>query len=128
MKIELSLTPPPADIEPGKFRFFIKMNYAMFPEMKEQEFKDEEEKYMFNEYIELEPERDENGQIVVDSIGVAEYRFEMDLPYGSYQPQVYVPVVRNSESNDGSGEYQELPQQYLVYFRDYCTPKPISRE
>lgn len=35
MRIELSLTPPPADIEPGKYRFFIKLNYAMFPEMKE---------------------------------------------------------------------------------------------
>ena len=84
MKIELSLTPPPADIEPGKYRFFVKLNYAMFPEMKEQEYKDEEDKYVFNDYIELEPEKDENGQIVLDSLGVAEYRFEMDLPYGSY--------------------------------------------
>lgn len=61
MKIELSLTPPPADIEPGKYRFFVKLNYAMFPEMKEQEYKDEEDKYVFNDYIELEPEKEENG-------------------------------------------------------------------
>ena len=62
MKLELSLTPPPADVEPGKYRFFVKIGYQMFPEMKEQEFRDEEEKYnQFNEYIELQAERDYNN-------------------------------------------------------------------
>ena len=89
MKIELSLTPPPSDVEPGKFRFFTKLNYAMFPEMKEQEFRDEEEKYQFNDYMELLADRDYNGQIIVDGLGVAEYRLELDLPYGNYSPQLY---------------------------------------
>jgi len=41
---------------------------------------------------------------------------------------VYVLDVRAADSSDGNGEYTDLPQQYMVYFRDYCTPKPISRE
>ena len=129
MKVELSLTPPPADVEPGKFRFFVKIGYQMFPEMKEQEFRDEEEKYnAVNEYIELQAERDYNNQIIVDSLGVAEYRLEMDLPYGNYQPQVFWQDVRAAEANDGGGEYQMVPTPMMDFFFNNCTPEPVSRE
>jgi len=36
MKIELSFTPPPEEIPPGKFKFLVKLNYEMFPEMIEE--------------------------------------------------------------------------------------------
>lgn len=92
MKIELSFVPPPSDVPPGTLKFYTKLNYTMFPEMKEGEFAGEEEKYskipekelvnapieakcFRNEFIELETYTDDNG--------VVDYHLEVDLPYGS---------------------------------------------
>ena len=36
MKVALSFTPTPDIVQPGKFQLFAKLNYSMFPEMKEE--------------------------------------------------------------------------------------------
>ena len=97
MKVELSFTPPPADVTPGTVIFFAKINYAMFPEMKEGEFKDEEEKYMYNDFIPLESETDESG--------VVDYYLELELPYGTYSPQIFLKEINAKDaSGDGSSD------------------------
>jgi len=55
MKVELSFTPPPHDVPGGKFKFFAKVNYQMFPEMLE-EFKQEDPEIMkySTQFIEME--------------------------------------------------------------------------
>lgn len=113
MKIELSFVPPPADVTPGSVKFSAKLNYAMFPEMQEGEFAGEEAKYnaipnaelanageealcFRNEFIELESYTDDNG--------VVDYHLEVDVPYGSYSPQIYLQELNSKDTGDGSAE------------------------
>ena len=90
MKVELSFTPTPEIVTPGKFQLFAKLNYTMFPEMRE-EFKEED--YALNELIPLEVEQLE-GDLV-------EYYLDLELPYGLYDPKLF---IREIDGQAASGD------------------------
>lgn len=125
MKVELSFTPPPHDVAPNKFKFFAKVNYQMFPEMLE-EFKQEDPQIMkySNQFIEMNEDEGDEGN------GIVEYFLEVELPYGSIEPQLY---FRPNAEGDGAvigdaAEPQPLWGEMQEYFRKSCEPEPISRD
>ena len=121
MKIELSFTPPSDQVQPGKFLFFAKLEYTMFPEMHEEGFKDED--YPPSS---LHPMQQEN---IYDTH--AEYFLELEMPYGKYKIQIFYKEVDKSgeyASGDPNTDPIALDDKFLPYFRDSCEPEPISRE
>lgn len=74
MKIQLSFTPPPEQVIPGKFLFLAKIHYEMFPEMTE-EF--DQARYPENQsHIMQVDHTDEN---------TPEYFLDLEVPYGNYK-------------------------------------------
>ena len=96
MKIELSFTPPDDVVPPGKFLFLVKLDYQMFPEMAEDEFRDSN--YPPSELIPME----------VDQLAShSEYFLELERPYGNYTIQVY---YQQKEGELASNEAPPEPQ------------------
>ena len=83
MKLELSFTPPADVVQPGKFNFFIELKYNMFPEMIE-EFGDES--FPPSGMHPMETDK-------IDETHV-EYFLELDLPYGSYEAEIYFEEIQ----------------------------------
>ena len=64
MNVRLSFTPPAGEVRHNEVEFFIKLNYTMFAEMQEGEFKDELAKYEYNDYIKLIPNKEDGSEMV----------------------------------------------------------------
>ena len=118
MRVELSFTPPPADVPPNKFQFFALVNYTMFPEMRE-EFKETQEEQQLTEPILMETEQGENA---------VEYFFEIELPYGDCKPEILFRPIDGQQSSGDQAELQPLAPELLEWLRYSRTPEPISRE
>ena len=122
MKIELSFTPPPDQVSAGKFLFFAKIDYTIFPEMVD-DFQEDLDKglYPASDLYLMETDILEND--------VTEYALELDRPYGEYTVQIfYRPIDGQQADGNGEPELKPLDQQFYPYFRDSCVPEPISRD
>ena len=138
MKIDLSFMPPPEGL--AELQFFAKINYAMFPEMKEQEFQQDEDYYLYslNNMNEIAPDMDPKKPLTLQDYipltgsigdnGVTEYNLELDLPYGEFTPHIFLLEANKNDSSEGAGEPQPIPQQFMDFFSATCIPEPISRE
>ena len=91
MKIELSFTPPEDKVAPGQFLFLVKLDYQMFPEMAEDEFRDAN--FPPSELIPMEVEKLSSH---------TEYLLELERPYGSYQVTImFKPINKDGQMRDG---------------------------
>ena len=117
MKIELTFTPPPEEIPPGKFKFLIKLNYEIFPEMIEEFGTD---KYLQTQMHVMEVDQVDDNR--------TDYELELELPYGNYSLALYKTEIDKDGNQIDNESMVPLDEKLLEYFRDYCTPEPISRE
>lgn len=88
----------------------------MFPEM-EDEFNRAD--YEENQTYLLEPEDDENDQLI--------YKYDVELPYGDIKMQFFfAPKGKNEDDEDF--KLSELPPKEQPYLRYYVEPEPVSAE
>ena len=124
MKVKLSFTPPPGTVDYNAVAFYAKVNYTMFSEMQEGEFKDELAKYEYNDFIKLD--KSDGGEIV-------SYGLVLEMPYGLCSPKIYSKEIPKGGAEPTAAELavepQEVPEDFSKeYFNKKCTPEPISRE
>ena len=118
MRVELSFTPPPADVPPNKFQFFAQVGYNMFPEMRE-EFNEDD--YQMVQYVPMEFEHGDHDLV--------EYFLETELPYGHVEPKIFFrPIDGQAAAAGDQNEPQPLWPEMNDYFRSSCIPEPVSRE
>jgi len=115
MKINVLYKPTLAEAKKGKFRFYVRLNYDMFPEM-EAEFNRKD--YPTEQEVQLEEFEDDNDN--------CEYEKEFDFPYGQVDMQLF--FCKKEEIGDEQEELKEVPKQQQEGFFVYYDPKPISEQ
>lgn len=117
MKYTILYKPQIEAAKKGKFDFYAKIKYQMFPEM-EDEYNPAD--YPTESTFKLEGFVDDNENY--------EYECEHEWPYGTISSSVWVkPKVKLSDQDDDS-ELKPLIDQEKDYVMEYWEPKPISAD